>query len=100
MKYSFFVMLCGWMMACSLTACTNVVEEEEAGRPGAVPISFSGKVNKVSQTRVSDKALEEGDELGLMAVLSGGTLSGSRYINNVLLRASEGAALLPDEVVY
>lgn len=87
-------------MVCSLTACTNAVEEEDGDRPGAVPISFSGKVNKISQTRVSDKALEAGDELGLMAVLSGGALSGSRYIDNVLLRASEGAALLPDEVVY
>lgn len=100
MKNQFCLMLCCWMMVCSLMACMNSVEEDEMLHPGTVPISFSGKVNKISQTRVSDKALEPGDELGLMAVLSGGSLSGPRYIDNVLLRASEGTALLPDELLY
>lgn len=101
MKKIIFLVLCCWVAMCCLTACVNSIEEvEEAYHPGTVPITFSGKVSKLSQTRVTDKALEEGDEVGLLAVISGNSISGNRYIDNLLLKTSTGSALTPNELVY
>lgn len=85
-----------------LTACVNSISDDEVSLPaeGTVPISFTGKVSKSTSTRVSDKALEVGDRVGLMAMLSGTPISGQRYIDNLLLETSTDNALIPEKVVY
>ncbi|EJW95395.1 hypothetical protein EVA_16498, partial [gut metagenome] len=87
-----------------LTACVNsVIDEEEEKvnlREGSIPISFSGRVSKAVSSRVSDKALELGDKVGLMAMLSGTPVTGRRYLDNLLLTASAEGALVPERTVY
>lgn len=86
-----------------LTACVNAIHEEEEDihlQEGTVPISFSGKVSRATSTRVTDKALELGDKIGLMAMLSGTPVTGLRYIDNLLLTASAEGSLVPERTVY
>ena len=85
-----------------LTACVNSISDDEVSLPaeGTVPISFTGKVSRATSTRVSDKALEVGDQVGLMAMLSGTSVQGQRYIDNLLLETSAENALVPERVVY
>ena len=104
---NFFSKTCLHVFLCfsiCLTACVNSVMDEEEGKAhlqeGSIPISFSGKVSKTTSTRVSDKALELGDRIGLMAMLSGTPVSGQRYLDNLLLTASAEGSLVPERTVY
>ncbi|MDO4164024.1 MAG: fimbrillin family protein [Bacteroides sp.] len=101
-KHNFFKALtCATLAsAIAFTACVNQISEDEIFE-STTPITFTAKVNKSNTvTRVTDKAFDEGDEIGLFAMLSGTSISEQRYINNLRLKTGENSTLIPEKEVF
>lgn len=78
-------------------SCVNQIGEKLS--PGTTPISFSTKVTD-SSTRVTNTAFEQGDKVGLFAMLSSTSISGNRYIDNIWLECDDAATLIPEKTVF
>lgn len=88
------------LFSCALlsnVSCVNKVEDEVS--ESDVPITFSVKTKKVV-TKVDNNSFEVGDKVGLYAMLSGETIEGQRYINNLALTCTENSQLIPERVVF
>lgn len=79
------------------SACVNEVDSELS--PGTIPINFKTKVSK-PVTRVTDAAFEEGDKVGLYAMLSGTPVSGQRYIDNLWLSCGKNSKFITEKPVF
>jgi uncharacterized protein (TIGR02145 family) len=82
-----------------LSACVNKINIENDPTQGTVPISFSTKVIQQT-TRVTDTSFEEGDEVGLYAMITPITLTGKHYIDNLKLQCTSGSKLSPAKTVF
>lgn len=81
------------------TACINQLEDEETPAEGQTPICFTAVVQQ-PQTKVQNAGLDNGDRLGLFAVLSGKGVNGARYIDNLLLTSGDDDVLTPSRQVF
>ncbi len=81
-----------------LTACINSIKQD-IPTEGEVPISFSVKIDKAS-TKVTNSVFEEGDELGLFAILSDNDITEERYIDNLKLKSDGDESLIPERNVF
>ncbi len=82
-----------------ITACINQLPDTSVLVAGDTPISFSGKIKKVT-TRVTNTAFEKDDRMGVFAVPASKSLKGERYIDNLLLTYTEEEELRPAETVF
>ena len=87
------------LVALAFASCVNHFEEEEGVQAGNTPISFKAKVSRAA-TKVTGQAFDSGDRVGLFAMISGVSLSGNRYIDNLRLECSDGSTLIPDYEVF
>ena len=81
-----------------LTACINSIKQD-IPTEGEIPINFSVKIEKAS-TKVANNVFEDGDELGLFAMLSGNDITEERYIDNLQLKSDGGESLIPERDVF
>ncbi|MDR0988416.1 MAG: fimbrillin family protein [Prevotellaceae bacterium] len=79
-------------------SCVNHFGSEDEEE--AVPIRFSSKISKEATTRVTANLFEEGDQVGLFAMLNSGTLDGKRYIDNATLTYTDASTFTPSETLY
>lgn len=79
-------------------ACVNEISTDV--EESDVPITFSLKIKPTSVTKASGSSFEEGDRIGLYAMVSGNSVSDNRYIDNLLLTCSEADKLVPERVVF
>ena len=94
----FIGVLLTWMVmqSCSQESGSEVL-------PGDVPIQFSVRLEALADgpaTKVTSTAFEEHDQIGLFAMLPSSNLSGSRYIDNLLLESTDGVNFTPQQIVY
>ena len=81
-----------------LAGCINSINED-IPLEGDIPISFSVKIDKTS-TKVTDNVFDEGDQIGLYAILTGNAITDGRYIDNLLLESDGDENLLPERNVF
>ena len=97
MKLHYFFLVLGSIM--SLSSCVNSIEDEL--QISDVPIRFTAKVSRPGTvTRVTGNSFDQGDKLGLFAVLESSTLIEPRYIDNLVLTYGENATLIPEREVF
>jgi uncharacterized protein (TIGR02145 family) len=82
----------------SLCSCVNNLGGDTV-KEGTTPISFSAKVSKPT-TRVGSNGFNLGDQVGLYAVVSSSSLTGSRYIDNLKLEYTATNTLTPERTVF
>ena len=80
-----------------LTSCVNNVNDEL--QTGNILISFSTQVSK-STTKASQSTFEAGDRMGIFAMLSGTSVDGQRYIDNVRLEYGTNGTLTPQKELF
>lgn len=88
-----------------LFSCTNSIQlTEDPSLPptsGNIPISISAQILKVkAQTRITDNAFEENDEIGLYVLPQPETISGKRHIENKRFVYSATGFTPDDELFY
>lgn len=75
-----------------LTACVNNINEEDV-KAGDIPIHFKVKMKKAT-TRINETAFEQGDKMGLYALINGKALSDERYFSNEKLTVGANSELI------
>ncbi len=79
------------------SACVNHISEENEITDNAhIPLRISGGI----KTRVADNKFQEGDEVGLFALIESTTLKEERYVDNMRFVYSSDGELVSDEIVY
>lgn len=85
------------LIAVGLSACVNQTNEE-GGKESNIPIRFSATVHQPTSTRVTNTSFENGDPIGLFAMLSDESLDARRYIDN--LRLEYQSTLIPERAIF
>lgn len=85
--------------ACMLwnTACVNEIGTEVT--EGNIPITFKAKVKSLP-TKVTNNLFDNGDKVGLFAMLSGTGIDQERYIDNLSLTCTDNNILTPQTPVF
>jgi len=78
-------------------SCVNQVNSDIAS--GTIPITFSTNVMN-SSTRVTETTFEQGDKVGLYAVLTSNSITQKRYIDNIWLEYGEEGTLIPEKTIF
>lgn len=88
--------------AALLTACVNHISEEEGEiiNNGDIPLKFVADIHEVVNTRVANNNFEEGDEVGLFALVGNTTMQEERYADNLHFVRSSSGEFVSDESVY
>ncbi|MBQ8502451.1 MAG: fimbrillin family protein [Bacteroides sp.] len=94
-KYFYNVILISCIL--SHTACVNQIEEEI--QESSTPITFSAKIKKTS-TRVTENTFDQGDKIGLYAMLNNSTINSNRYIDNLELTLGSDNTFIPSRAVF
>lgn len=84
------------------TACVNHITEEEDGisNDGNIPLRFVADIQKIAHTRVAGNSFEEGDSVGLYALVGSTTMKEERYADNLCFIRSSKEEFVSNEAVY
>lgn len=85
-------------LSLAFSSCVNKIDD--AVVESDIPISFTARLSRSTSTRIADNSFEQGDRIGLFAVLESYSLSESRYLDNLLLTYSEDNVLIPEREVF
>ena len=112
MKALLPIIIIAFIAVTSLNSCVNNVSSDEdetnvsTVTEGETPITFKAKINASTTvsanaaTRVTESSFDDGDQVGLFAMIAGTSLDGTRYIDNLLLIANSDGTLTPEKTVY
>lgn len=85
----------------SLTACVNTVSVENGSEnQREIPVKLMATVQSGTSTRMAGNSFEEGDKIGLYAMIGSGSLEGERYADNKCFVHSAENEFVPNEVMY
>lgn len=79
------------------TACVNEIGKET--QEGSIPITFSIKESK-SSTKATNNLFDEGDKIGLYAMLPENEIDQKRYIDNLCLTCGSNNTLIPSKDIF
>lgn len=84
-----------------LTACINrVSENDEQEDNGKIPVKLMAAIQSGVATRISNNNFEEGDSIGVYAMLGSGSLEGERYADNLAFGRSSEDIFVPNGALY
>lgn len=93
----------GSLFFITLAACVNHISEEKEilVNNGSIPLKFVADIRETVHTRVADNSFEQGDTVGLFALVGNTTMQEERYVNNLyFIRSSEGEFIAEDSIYY
>lgn len=83
------------------SACVNHISEEDVFiNDGNVPLKFVANIHESVNTRVIANNFEQGDEVGLFALVASTTMQEERYADNLYFVRSSENEFVSDESVY
>lgn len=82
-------------------ACVNhFSEEEDITNGGEIPLKFVANIYEVIDTRMVNNSFEEGDEVGLFALIENTTMCEERYADNLCFTRSSGEEFTSEASLY
>lgn len=84
-----------------ISACVNhIAEEDGISNDGNIPLRFVADIQKITHTRVAGNSFEEGDTVGLYALVGSTTMKEERYADNLCFIRSSKKEFVSNEAVY
>ena len=96
-------LLLGAFSSLLIASCVNDFSEErdkEYANGGNIPLRFTADIGAVAHARVQENAFEEGDEVGLFAMISSTALTEERYVDNLKFKRSSDGEFTSEQTVY